>query len=184
MPCAPRQLRLVPNPDLRRRRGCDGWDGSRLRIDRLEQCLCFLKIGRVEAFVEPGIDWREDVTGFGTATLRAQQASEADGIAQLVGARTLLLRDGERPAGTSFDSGRVGRGKRWSKSPRNRWSSELAPRAPLNTTSNGLIRAAGTLGKMPMQTSLDALPLVKENSWRHNHRQHQQYRFNQPTPSV
>jgi hypothetical protein len=121
-----------------------------------------LKIGRVEAFVEPGIDWREDVTGFGTATLRAQQASEADGIARLVGARTLLLRDGERPAGTSFDSRRVGRGKRWSKSPRNRWSSELAPRAPLNTTSNGLIRAAGALGKMPMQTSLDALPLVKE----------------------
>jgi hypothetical protein len=60
---------------------------------------------------------------------------------------------------------------------------ELAPRAPLNTTSNGLIRAAG-VGKMPLQTSLDALPLVKENSWRHNHRQHQQYRFNQPTPSV
>jgi hypothetical protein len=38
-------------------------------------------------------------------------------------------------------------------------------------------------GKTPMQTFLDALPLAKENSWRHDHRR-QPYRFKQPTPSV
>jgi hypothetical protein len=37
-------------------------------------------------------------------------------------------------------------------------------------------------GKTRMQTFLDALPLAKENSWRHDHRR-QLYRFKPPTPS-
>ena len=38
-------------------------------------------------------------------------------------------------------------------------------------------------GKTPMQTFLDALPLARRNSWRHDHRRQPQ-RLRQPTPSV
>jgi len=40
----------------------------------VEQRSCFLKIGRVEAFGELVINWREDVLGFRAATLFTNQA--------------------------------------------------------------------------------------------------------------
>ena len=68
-----------------------------------------MKIGAVEAFGEHGVGWPEDVTGFSAATLRTKQASEAHGGAQLVSARTLLVRDVESRAETNLDLGRIGR---------------------------------------------------------------------------
>src|SRR5215472_3987913 len=89
---------------------CATVERTRLHIKRLKQCLRFMKIGRVEAFGEPGVNWREDVIGFFAATLCTKQASEADGGAQLISTRTLLVRDGESRVETSLDLGRV---RRW-----------------------------------------------------------------------
>ena len=52
-----------------------------------------MKIGRVKAFGEPAVDWSEDITGVGTATLLSKQAGEADGGAQLVSVRALFAGD-------------------------------------------------------------------------------------------
>ena len=50
-----------------------------LRIERLKQRLCFLKIARLETFGEPTVDRREEVAGFPVATLIAAEPGEARG---------------------------------------------------------------------------------------------------------
>src|SRR5215831_12506743 len=60
-----------------------GQKRSRLRIERLEQRLCVLQIGRVETFGKPAVDRCQQVAGFGAAALVAAETGEAHGSAQL-----------------------------------------------------------------------------------------------------
>ena len=55
------------------------------------------------------INWREDVTGFRTATLLTKQEGEADSRAQLVSVRALLAPNRESRAETSLDFRRIWR---------------------------------------------------------------------------
>ena len=45
----------------------------------VEHRLCVFEIGRVEAFGEPAIDWRQEVAGFGAPALLAPQPGDAHG---------------------------------------------------------------------------------------------------------
>ena len=63
------------------------------RPEFVEQRLGVFEVGRVEAFGEPSIDRRQDVVGFGTATLVAAEPGEAHGGAQLPELGLLLLGD-------------------------------------------------------------------------------------------
>jgi hypothetical protein len=46
---------------------------SRLHLEPLKQRLCFFEIGRAEAFGEPAVDRRDQIAGFGVATLIAAE---------------------------------------------------------------------------------------------------------------
>jgi len=61
MPCAPLQLRLVPQPDLHRRQGLRKPKRSRLGIDHFERRLCPLEIWLVdvEALRKPSVNGRD-----------------------------------------------------------------------------------------------------------------------------
>ena len=61
----------VPQPDVYRQRGCQGRMNSQLRIQFIEQGLCFFQIGCIEAFGEPAINGREEVNCFGPPALFA-----------------------------------------------------------------------------------------------------------------
>src|SRR5712692_9274142 len=95
--------RSVPHPDLYRQLGCEGQKRGRLRIERLEQRLGLFEIGRVEAFGEPAVDRPEMVAGLIFPPLSAQEASQADGGAQLEPAGALVSRHRQRSAKTTFD---------------------------------------------------------------------------------
>jgi hypothetical protein len=57
----------------------------------VEQCLCLLKVGCVEAFGEPAVDRREEVEGFGQTGLVAAKLSQAYCGAQFPDLSVLLL---------------------------------------------------------------------------------------------
>ena len=46
----------------------------------VEQRLCFFEIGRVEAFGEPAVDWREKVVGLGAVPLVTAEPGEDGGL--------------------------------------------------------------------------------------------------------
>jgi hypothetical protein len=58
-----------------------------------EQRLCVFKIGGGEAFGEPGVDRREEVAGFGVATLVAAEPGEARSGSRFPELRALSLSD-------------------------------------------------------------------------------------------
>jgi hypothetical protein len=60
-----------------RQRGFEHQKRRRLRVERREQSLCFLKIGGLEALGKPAIDRREKVAGFGAAALVEAEPGEA-----------------------------------------------------------------------------------------------------------
>src|SRR5262245_61569843 len=55
----------------------------------IQQCSCFLEIGRVEAFGKPAIDRREQIAGVAALALVAPEAGEAGCSAHLEKARGL-----------------------------------------------------------------------------------------------
>jgi hypothetical protein len=68
--------------------------GNHISLRQLiEQRLCFVEIGGVEALGEPAVDRREKVAGFGVAALVAAQPGEACGGAQFPELGPLLLGD-------------------------------------------------------------------------------------------
>src|SRR5262249_55523935 len=60
-----------------------GERSGRLRTQLVEQRLCLLEIGSIEAFGEPAVDRREQIAGFGAAALVAAEPGEAHGGTQL-----------------------------------------------------------------------------------------------------
>src|SRR6516165_3158348 len=75
--------------------------GSRQLI---EQPTRFFQIGGIEAFGEPAVDRREQVTGFGAAALVAAKPGEAHGGAQLLFAATTSARNRDGTASASTPS--------------------------------------------------------------------------------
>ena len=64
-------------------------------IEIVEQCLRLFEVGGVEAFGEPAIERREEITGLGTAALVAAEPGEARSGAQFPELGLLLLRDAQ-----------------------------------------------------------------------------------------
>src|SRR5262249_21695323 len=78
--------------------------GSRQLI---EQRFGVLQDGRVEAFGEPVVDRREEITGFGALPLVAPEAGKAHRSPQLPEFRTLPTRNGDGLAKTCFSRHRI-----------------------------------------------------------------------------
>src|SRR5271165_821760 len=89
----PRQLRLVPLPDLRHQRGGDSQKHSRLRVERLEQRLRFFKILSIKTFGKPAVDRGEKIAGFDLAALVGAEPGEAHSGAQFPKLGALLFGD-------------------------------------------------------------------------------------------
>src|SRR5215469_17750578 len=74
---------------------CEGRESVWLLVERIEQRLRLSQIGRVEAFREPAVDWREKVAGFGVTALVAPEPGEARSSTQFPELGFLLHGDAE-----------------------------------------------------------------------------------------
>jgi len=115
-----------------------------------EQRLGLFQIGRVEAFGEPAIDWREKVAGFGAATLVAAEPGEARGGAQFPELGFLLLGDAQGFA-IQFLGGRWPglQTRRWRR--RSRANSSLKPNSLLAGSLQGISSIRGSATRQRQQ---------------------------------
>src|ERR1700720_4312146 len=90
----PRQLRLVPEPDLYCRRVMKAKQGQ-LRLERLEKRLGLFQVGSVEAFGKPTVDGSEEITPFDVPSLVTPKSGEAHGGAQFPELGPLPLGDAQ-----------------------------------------------------------------------------------------
>src|ERR1700720_253837 len=74
---------------------CEGRESVWLLVERIQQRLRLSQIGRVEAFGEPAVDWREKVAGFGVTALVAPEPGEARSCTQFPELGFLLHGDAE-----------------------------------------------------------------------------------------
>jgi hypothetical protein len=78
--CCPAQVNLTtPGAVMKRTFAADFYILITSSSQLVEHRLCVFEIGRVEAFGEPAIDWRQEVAGFGAPALLAPQPGDAHG---------------------------------------------------------------------------------------------------------